>query len=201
MVQPVAWPVILSFHSLSPDDRAADTLPSLVLYCAPSWPLKAILYSSSAFYVPVGPKIHPSTHSYFLLVLLLDNTKLSKDDQVPGFLNLNSLRPSQKYYFKTLKTKGPGGGWTSQRSDEAQIFDQPHAPHHLSSTKGLSFRSSTAIHLEALCLGVIVFSIHELSLRLLLFWSQLFLLSTSQQSPSNILPNSSFFHNKCLLMI
>lgn len=110
MVQPVAWPVIPSFHSLSPDDRAADTLPSLVLYCAPSWPLKAILYSSSAFYVPVGPKIHPSTHSYFLLVLLLDNTKLSKDDQVPGFLNLNSLRPSQKVLLQNPKDQRPRWG-------------------------------------------------------------------------------------------
>lgn len=96
--------------------------------------------AGSAFYVPVGPKIQPSSHSDFLLILLLDNAKLSKDDQVPGLLNLNSLRPLPKHYFKTLKTKGPGVSGGSVNFTKIRWHPdpwQPHAPphHHLSSTR------------------------------------------------------------------
>lgn len=79
------------------------------LFCTTP-PLASEGYSSSAVYGPIGLKFNHLLHIYFPLILLLDNARLSKDDRVPRFLNLNSLRPLQKYYFKTLKTNGLGVG-------------------------------------------------------------------------------------------
>lgn len=62
---------------------------------------------------------------------------------MPGLLNLNSLRPSQKHYFKTLKTKGLGVCvWGECELHKDQMMPRSltapcphHHHHHLSSTK------------------------------------------------------------------